>query len=199
MFWSISSSDQGTQNNIWEVFWDNVVVCDRFDHLDVEFLFSIGESGLEHNKVVIVNVCLKVDSLGEGWHLASSQVDSALNFTGTIAELEHVWVVFAVVCFQSAYNWDGVKGLVIKRRVFLQFIVDLMDGKRDDCLVVDWFVLFLGGVHFFSRLQVIIIIWVWDLKNIYMNKKEGDCKIDKMITILYFLSIWMVIYFFVTK
>jgi hypothetical protein len=64
-----------------------------------------------------------------------------------------------------------------------------MDGKRDDGLVVDWFVLFLGGVHFFSRLQVIIIIWVWDLKNIYMNKKEGDCKIDKMITILYFLSI----------
>lgn len=195
MFCSISSSDQSTQNYIWEVFWDNVVVCDRFDHLDVEFLFSISESGLEHNKVVIVNVCLKVDSLGEGWHFASGQVDSALYFTGTIAELEHVGVVFAMVGFQSAYDWDGVKGLVIEWGVFFQLIVDLMDGKRDDGLVVDWFVLFLGGVHFFSRLQVIIIIWVWDLKIYKWIKKEGDCKIDKMITILYFLSIWMVIYF----
>ena len=83
---------------------DKVVIANWPDHLNVELLLSISESWLEDNKVVAVEIGFKVDSFSECGHFSSSEIDSALNFSGTIAEFEHVGVVFSVAILKSGHN-----------------------------------------------------------------------------------------------
>jgi hypothetical protein len=72
------------------VLGNGVKVGNWLDHLNVELFLSIRESGLEHDKVVTIESSLKVYTLGERRHLASSQVNTTLDFPRTIAELENV-------------------------------------------------------------------------------------------------------------
>ena len=75
------------------MFGDNVVVCDWFDHLDVEFLFSVCESWLEDYEEIGSVFIFEGDSLCEGRHFARSQVDPGLDLTSPVTEGEHIGVV----------------------------------------------------------------------------------------------------------
>lgn len=126
------------------MFGNLVVIGDWTNHLDVEFLLIISESGFKNDEVVAVEIGFKVHSFGKGGHFSTCEVDSSLYFSGAIAELEHVGVVFPVAVFKSGYNGDGVELLVIESGVVFEFVVDLVDSEGNDGFVVDWFVLFFG-------------------------------------------------------
>lgn len=124
-----------------------VVVAHRFYHLDVELLLSVCKSWLEHDKIVIIQTRFEVNSVSEGRHFASCQVDPSLDFPSPVAELEHVGVVFPVVGLESGDDGDGVEILSVEVGVVFQVCVDLVDGEGDDGFVVDRFVFFLRRVH----------------------------------------------------
>ena len=65
----------------------------RTDHLDVELSFSLGELGFEDYKEIVSVFVFEGDAFCEGGHFAWGEVDSAFDFSGAIAEEEHVAVV----------------------------------------------------------------------------------------------------------
>ena len=79
------------------MFGNGIIVGDGFDHLDVELFLSVGKSWFEYNEEIVVVIGFEIYSFGEGGHLAACQVYTALDFARTVAELEHVGVVFSSV------------------------------------------------------------------------------------------------------
>jgi hypothetical protein len=126
---------------------DSIIVCDWFYHLNVVLFFSISKSWFKNNEIIIITICFKINSLSKCWHLASCQVNSSFNLTCSIAEFEHIWIILSSVIFQSTYNRNGVKVLTIKICILFQLFCNLMDSHWKYRLVIDRFVLFLGGVH----------------------------------------------------
>lgn len=129
------------------MFRNHVHVGDWSDHLDVKLLFSVCESGFKNDKIVAVEVGFEVESFGEWGHFSPCEIDPALDFTGAVAEFEHVGVVLAVDFLESGDDGDGVEFLSVESGVVLEVVVDLVDGEGDDGLVVDRLVFLFGWVH----------------------------------------------------
>ena len=64
----------------------------------------------------------------------------------SIAEEEHVGVVFPPEAFESANDGDGVKWLSVEDGVLGEVMVDLIESEGDDSFVVDGFVVFFAGI-----------------------------------------------------
>ncbi len=83
---------------------NHVHVGHRSNHLNIKLFFTISKSGFKDYEIVTVDIGFEVKSLCKRRHFASSEVDSALNFTGAITEFEHIRVVLSVDFFESADN-----------------------------------------------------------------------------------------------
>jgi hypothetical protein len=129
------------------MFSDEVVIGDRTNHLYVELFLVISESWFEDNEIVAVVIGLKVNALCESGHLTSCEVNSSLDFSSTVTELEHVGVVLSMAVLKSGHNGDSVELLSVKGGIIFQLVINLVDRKRNYCLVIHRLVLFLIRVH----------------------------------------------------
>ena len=116
--------------------------------MNIKLFLTISKSGFKNYEIVTVEVGFEVKSLCERGHFASSEVDSALNFTGAIAEFEHIGVVLSVDFFESGYDRDGVEFLVVESGIVFEIVIDLVDGEGNNGLVVDWLVFLFCRVHY---------------------------------------------------
>lgn len=129
------------------MFRNHVVIGDRSDHLNVEFLLSISESWFEYDKIIRVEICLEIESLCKRRHFSSSEIDSSLYFTSTIAKFEHIGVILSMTALKSGNNRYGIKLLSIKGGIIFKLVIDLMDSEWNDSFMIDRFVLFFGRIH----------------------------------------------------
>jgi hypothetical protein len=72
---------------------------------------------------------------------------------GAVVEEEHVGVVFAPEVFEPADDGQRVEGLPLVGGVLQQVVVYLVEGQRDDGLVVDRLVLFFLGIGHLAPLS----------------------------------------------
>lgn len=156
------SSDHRTQNNIRKMLRNHIVVCDWSDHLNVKFFFVVCKSRLQYHKIITVKFAFEIDSFCEAGHSSSSEVDSALDFTGAITKFEHARVAFLFWIFKPGDNRNCVEFLAVESSVILEIVVDLMDRQGNYGFMVYRLVLFFGRIHIdfwiFPALWIYIII-----------------------------------------
>lgn len=138
--------NERAEYHIGEMLGDHIVILHLLDHLDVELLLPLRELRLQHHEEVIPVLVLIGCPLGEGRHAAGGEIDPALQLPRAIVEQEHVGVVLSSEILQPAHDGEGVEGLSVEGGVLLEVVVDLVEGERDDGLVVDRLVVLLLGV-----------------------------------------------------
>ena len=142
----VSFANQETQNHIRKVFSHHVVIVHWLYHLNIELSLPLRKLWLEHNKKVLSTLLFESYLLSKSWHFSRCQVDSSFKLSSSIAEQEHVGIVFPPETLESPNDRNGIKGLPVEDRVLGKLVINLIESERDDSFIVDGFVVFFAGI-----------------------------------------------------